>query len=128
MSENAEHRLAVIAAFKTVQLIEQYPNATDGELIAKIRAQGFSEAEAGKLCFFIPCAFARALLPERGADASPATCLIGGQQPALPLAEEPFYAAALSIATATVNSGWRAEISRACFDAVAARSAPAGSR
>lgn len=111
MSENAEHRLAVIAAFKTVQLIEQYPNAADDELIAKIRAQGFSEAEARKLCVFIPRAFADALA-----------------ESARPVAEEPFYAAALSIARATVDSGWSNEISRACFDAVTARSTPAGSR
>jgi hypothetical protein len=129
MNENAEHRLAVVAAVKTAQLIAQYPDASDEELIAKIKALGVSEVEAYKLCFFIPSAFTWALLKKMGLTSFPSTYIVeevNGEETELPIAGEHYFTAALSIAVETVENGWSEEMPRTCFEKVIGRSPEMG--
>jgi len=99
------------------------------ELVATLERGGFSHVQAEKLCAFVPSAFAWALLKRMGLQSFPSyyTVLDGaGKEVRLPLDGEPYFTAAVQLASKTIENGWTSVLTRKNFECVVNRSAELG--
>jgi hypothetical protein len=117
------------AAVIVVNTIAERSAISELELVAVLESRGFSHVEAEKLCAFVPSAFAWALLERMGVQSFPSYYTAvdkTGREIQLPLDREPYFTAALQLASETIKNGWSPILTREKFERVANRSAEMG--
>jgi len=114
------------AVLTVVNILAGSPTMDELELVAALEREGFSHVQAEKLCAFVPSAFAWALLKRMGLQSFPSyyTALDrAGREVQLPLDREPYFTAALQLASETLENGWNPVITRQNFECIISRSA-----
>ncbi len=114
------------AVLVVADIIARSPTISELELVAALENNGFSHLHAEKLCAFVPSAFAWALLRRMGLRSFPSYYLAFdafGREAQLPIAEEPYFNAALQVASETLEKGWSSVLTRETFECVVNRSA-----
>ncbi len=122
----ADHQEARHAVLHAIHVIAADPEAADDGVVQALAATGVSPLEAELLMVFVPSAFGLVLAEHLGVRTLPTTYIVqdaGGVWRSRPLAEQPYFTAALSVACEVMERGWGDPIDQAVFEACAYRSA-----
>jgi hypothetical protein len=102
------------------------PGLEDDDVVTRLEERGLSEAEARIAATFVPVAFGRVLLSERGITRLSGAFYVlddDGKWIAFELGEQPAFEEATRLA---VTARHRGTIERAAYDRIASRSAEVG--
>ena len=123
------HEKAIDGVLRVITLVAARPEISDASLVASLEQQGFSYVHAEKLCIFVPCAFAWAVMMRLGLKSFPSDYIAmnaSKQEVKLPIANEHYFTAALDIANRTLENGYNLVLTKKVFQDMVTRSAEFG--
>ncbi|WP_325984892.1 hypothetical protein ACRZ5O_20630 [Pseudomonas protegens] len=121
-----DHASAHQGVLDTLELMAGHPEASEDDIVQLLQERGYSAIAAEKLNVFVPSALAWIVLKRLGVEHLPNHFIAldeAGQEVRIPVADQHYFTAALTLAYDTFENGWSQVLPRKTYEMVAGRSA-----